>query len=273
MRKKKTLVNKVKHLLKKANMPRYLHHFGPKTYELYQHIFALFVRSYGQLSYRQTTFLLRSLGFVVATKSTLQRYAAKLRLPFWQTILKASLGRVSNIGAIDGTGLERSRASPYYIRRIDGYKVKQGFHLSIFCSMNNKILSLRLRSKPSSDIRDVRYLWKRAAKQPKTVIMDKGYDAEWLHEFFHEQNVYSVIPVRKGARHGRFRKKLRDDFPQALYNRRNKIESVIFALKQKFGASVNSKLISPARAEMYCRAVLHNIFLFVSEVLGQRPLD
>ena len=77
MKKQNKLVNKIKHLLRKANAPRFLHKFGPKTYEFWQQIFALFVKQYCVLSYRRTTTFLRDIGFKVATKSTIQRYAAK----------------------------------------------------------------------------------------------------------------------------------------------------------------------------------------------------
>ena len=143
--------------------------------------------------------------------------------------------------------------------------MKQSFKLSIFCSMNNKIISLRLRAKPSGDIKDVRYLWKHASKKPKTVVMDKGYDAEWMHRFFYFNNVKSIIPPRKGAKNGFCRKKLLHKFPQKTYNKRSKAESIMSALKQKFGASISSKHIGPARTDMYCRAILHNIKAIIQE--------
>ena len=82
MKKKENMINKVKHLLKSAGAPVRLHRFGPKTYCLWQHVFALFIRAECRLSYRRTSNLLQGLGFNVASKSTLQRYAAKLDLPF-----------------------------------------------------------------------------------------------------------------------------------------------------------------------------------------------
>jgi hypothetical protein len=268
MSKQNKLVNKVKHLLKKAHVPRFLHYYGPKIYELWQHVFALFVRSYCQLSYRRVAFFLRGVGFKVATKSTLQRYAAKLRLPFWQTILNLTLGRRIKIGVIDATGLERTKASRHYIKRIDGYRAKPGFYLSLL-STKNKVISLRLRAKKAHDSRDVRYLWNQSKHKPRIMLMDKGYDAEWIHEFFNDEQVYSVAPLRKGAKRGRFRKKLMSNFPKKLYNKRSYGESVFHAFKQKFGASVSSRLIGPARTEVYCRAILHNFFLLISQVLGQ----
>ena len=73
MSKKNKLVNKVKHLLRKCDMPRFLHHFGPKIYELWQHVFALFVKAECQFSYRRVSKFLKQLGFKIASKSTLQR--------------------------------------------------------------------------------------------------------------------------------------------------------------------------------------------------------
>ena len=148
MRQKEGLIKKVKHLLKKANMPRFLHYFGPKLYELWQHVFALFFKANCKLSYRRTTVILRDLGFKVATKSTLQRYASKLKLPFWMKIFNFTIEKSSSIFAIDGTGLEKTCVSKHYIKRIDGhYSFSKGFHFSIIVNEKGKIQSLRLRKK------------------------------------------------------------------------------------------------------------------------------
>jgi hypothetical protein len=114
MKKKNQLINKVKHLLRKIKAPTYLHRFGPKIYKLWQHIFALFFKANCKLSYRRTSFILRQLGFKVATKSTLQRYSQKLKLPFWRKLFQLTTNSLSEIMAIDGTGLDSLNVSPYY---------------------------------------------------------------------------------------------------------------------------------------------------------------
>jgi len=270
MKNKTALINKIKLLLGRAKAPKHLNRFGPKTYELWQHIFALFVKSYCQLSYRSTACFLRQLGFSIATKSTLQRYSAKLGLPFWQTVFDKTVNSKSSIGAIDSTGLEKSKASFYYIRRIDDKKVRRHFQLSIFC-LGKKILSLRLRSKPSHDAKNVKYLFSRAKKRPSTMLMDKGYDAEWIHEFFADKNIRSIAPVRKGWSRGYYRKKLAVKFPQKLYNKRSRIESLFHSFKQRYGSSISSKLANTARSEVYCRAILYNLFIWLCRLLGQSP--
>ena len=270
MKRKRKLVNKVKHLLNNAKMPRYLHYFGPKTYELWQHVFGLFVKQYCQLSYRRTTEFLRNLGFKVATKSTLQRYAAKLHLPFWQKLFKQTISGITKIVSMDGTGLEKTKVSQHYIKRIDREnKYSKGFHFGIIVGESSKILSLRIRKKYTHDMVDARYLAKRLPNNPEIILMDKGYDSEKLHQYFAKQNIWSIAPVKKNWAKGQLRKKLRDNFPKAIYNKRNRVESIFHAFKQKFGASVSSKNIGPARTEIYCRAILHNIAFRINQVLGQ----
>jgi len=175
MSKENKLINKIKHLLSKAKAPKYLHHFGPKMYELWQHVFTLLVKAECQLSYRRTTRFLRDLGFKVATKSTLQRYSAKLLLPFWQKIFYGTIFKIGDIVSIDGTGLERTKASEHYIRRIDDKKpFCKGYHLSLIVGEDSKILSLRLRKRYTHDIVDVKYLAKRLINKPKIIVMDKA---------------------------------------------------------------------------------------------------
>jgi len=273
MKEKNKLVQKVKYLLHKIKSPKQLHHFGPKLYELWQHVFALFVKAECQFSYRRTTNFLRNIGFKVATKSTLQRYSKKLLLPFWQKIFYQTIGKVSKIVSADGTGLERTKASDHYIHRIDAKRpFCKGYHLSIIVGEDSKILSLRIRQKYCHDMKDIRYLAKKLPNKPKIILMDKGYDSEELHRYFAMQNIKSIAPVRKNWARGQFRKQLKDNFPQKLYNKRSRVESVFHALKQKYGNSVNSKKIISARSEIYCKAILYNLFLKLIQVLGQNQL-
>lgn len=272
--KQEKLINKVKHFLKKINARRYLHHFGPKTYELWQHVFALFVKANCKFSYRQTSYFLRSLSFKVASKSTLQRYSAKLNASFWQRMFKLTIQKSTEIMAIDGTGLEKSRASEHYIKRINSdRKSGRAFHFSILSDANNKIISLRLRKKYCGDPKDVKYLYKNALVKPKIILMDKGYDAEWIHKLFRQDGIETIIPARKNAKRGFYRLLMKGSLSKQLYNKRNMVESTFHSFKQKFGSSVSSKLITSARSEVYCKAILHNIFLKIMKDLGHTRLQ
>ncbi|MCF7799211.1 hypothetical protein K9M74_04890, partial [Candidatus Woesearchaeota archaeon] len=47
---------------------------------------------------------------------------------------------------------------------------------------------------------------------------------------------------------------------------------IFHAFKQKFGSSVSSRHIASARSEVYCKAILHNIFLLLARLSGQTRL-
>jgi hypothetical protein len=267
MKKEEKLVKKIKHLLRKAGMPRYLHRYGPKKYLFWHHVFALLVRAMFRLSYRRTSKYLRLLGCKVGCKSTLHNYAKAIPRKIWHELLKATHNSKVEIAAIDGTGLSRCARSWHYIKRIDGEFVNSFFKLSVCIDVKRrKFLSIKLRSKRASDIKDVKYLISKLSTPPSLCLMDKGYDAEWLHQFLHSKNIKAIIPAKNNKisiykTKGFFRKQMKKSFDKSTYNQRNIVESLIFAFKKTFGDSVNSKLLTSAYADVFCRAIAYNLFL------------
>ena len=77
MDKETKLVKKVRRLLRRLGCPRWLHRYGPKTYEFIEHLSALVVRWYARLSYRRTKTLLDLLGIRCPGKSSLNRTSRK----------------------------------------------------------------------------------------------------------------------------------------------------------------------------------------------------
>jgi hypothetical protein len=270
MSKQNKLINKIKRLIRKAGLPRWLHRFGPKKYEFLDHAVAYIVKQECKLGYRRVTRLLRWLGLKCPCPSALCTSFNKLPLYIWQRLLSATADNALNIVAIDASGMSRPLPSPYYYRRIDKpYPVEIPLKVSIAVDTRRKrILSLRLRSKKAHDIKDAKYLIKHLPKVPNKIVADKAYDAEWVHRYCHFLSIKAVIPTRdygskKILRHNtRYRKRAMRLFNKKTYNRREIIESVFSAFKRKFGASVSSIKFSSQRAEMYCRAITHNIFYF-----------
>ena len=69
--------------------------------------------------------------------------------------------------SMDGTGLERTKASEYYIEHIDAKRpFRKEYHLSIIVGQDSNTLSLRLRKEYTYNIVDVKYLTKRLIKRP-----------------------------------------------------------------------------------------------------------
>ena len=102
--------------------------------------------------------------------------------------------------------------------------------------------------------------------KPQKLVADKGYDATWLHELCHKKGIKTYIPTRNYGKLKGFnaRTNAAKYFNNKIYHRREMVESTFKAIKTKFGASVSSVKISAQRAEMYCRAIAHNI---INEIL------
>jgi len=256
MKKEDKLINKIKRLLKCMNCPRWLHHYGPKTYEFYQHVVALILKECFKLSFRRVSKLLNMLGIHVPTYSALCKI--RKRIPFW--MWKRFLGLTANFNsylvAIDSTGLSRTHPSFHYLKRIDRNKpVKSYIKLSsLFDTRRKKFLGLRIRAKPRHDTQDVKYLLKRRRNMRK-LLGDSTYDAEWIHEYAYKQDIITIMKPKKKAKKGFYRKKQRKEYSERTYHRRSMIESGFGSLKRKYGSYVLARTISAQRAEIYCRAI------------------
>jgi len=91
--------------------------------------------------------------------------------------------------------------------------------------------------------------------------MDSAYDAEFIHEYCWKKNIRAIIKPKKRAKKGFYRKKHKKIFTEEEYHQRSLIESGFGSLKRKYGGSVSSKLSKNLKAEIYCKAIAHNIGL------------
>jgi transposase len=269
--KENRLIKKVKRLIRRLGCPRWLHRFGPKTYEFYQHLCALLVRYFCQLSYRRIKQLFNLLDITCPSKSALQYTSAKIKSTFWQKALKATSGSPYLI-AIDSTGFSRTNPSYHYLRRIDGKIPKCYVKASVaFDTRRKKYCAAKIRVLPAHDIRDVKYLLKKC--EPKVLVADKAYDANWLHEYCKKENIRAYIPIRKWGkpRHKNMsaRMKAAKNFKERIYHRRELVESGNSSIKGKYGSSVRSKKVRTIRTEIYGRLTCHNLFSYFQRLLGQ----
>jgi len=265
MKKEAKLINKVKRLIRRLNVPRYLHYYGPKIYEFYEHLVALIIMAFCRLSYRRTKKLLDLLGIRCPSKSALQ-YTMK-RMPFWlwNKALELTSGINHNIIALDGTGFSVINPSYHYLRRIDGKLPKKYIKLSAsFDTKLKKWCSSKIRVIPRHDMKDAQLLLKDI--QAKKIVADKAYDAEKLHKYCAEHNIEVHIPLKNygEAEHYMWscRRKAAKHFRLRTYHRRELIESGFSSLKRKFGSGVNSKTARTIRAEVNMKMICHNLFSY-----------
>lgn len=263
------LVNKIKHLLKQVNCPRYLHHYGPKRYRLYQHLFAFIVMEVCRLSFRRAVYFLELLGFKVPSYSALCKSRKRIPLMLWNSMLKLTAGIKHNNVAIDSTGISRNNPSYHYIHRIDRREpVKRYIKLSSFFDLDKKkFIALRIRAKPRHDIKDVNYLLKKDSSIKK-LFGDSAYDAESLHEYCFAHNIQTIIKPRKNVKRGFYRKKQMKNYSEGEYHRRSLIESGQGGLKRRYGSYTLTRNINSAKAELYCRAIAYNMKLDLLETFN-----
>lgn len=185
----------------------------------------------------------------------------------WNKLLEISNTQKLNIVAIDGSGLSRPLPSPYYYRRIDKpYPIDIPLKHSIAVdTRTRKIVAIRIRAKNSHDLKDAKYLIRRFPSETKCLVADKAYDAEWLHQFCNDLGIRVCIPVRNYGkpRHNNWTLRRKAKFDLRTYRRRTTVEAVFSATKRKFGASLSSIKIHTRRAEVYCRAIAHNIIFWI----------
>src|SRR3989338_8190323 len=262
MKKEKKLPNKVISLLRRANIPRWLHHYGPKKFETYVLCVGLIIKQIYQLSYRRAAkFLAEYYSFNIHF-TTLQKAAKRLPRSLWQSLLAATIEfKNTYLAATDGTGFTRSGPSQYFMKRIDR-KNLVGKPVQMICMIDvekRKFLAGCFFAKPHGEAKKVSLLHKQSPIVPEVLLMDKGFDAEYMHQWLNEHGTFSVAPVRKNCVRGRHRKLMRDCMDWCLYWQRNIVESLFSALKRLFGAAVKSQKSPMINAELFCRLIAYNI--------------
>ena len=261
MRTKKTVVQKIDGLIRQARVPAYLHHFGPKKYTSIEHCRAWLLKEAHRCSWCDylDDWAAEELPRV-PERSTLIKFVK--RLPAWLKAKLASLSastKAAEFGAMDSTGLSRTSASSYYVKRIDREEpLKRCLKLSLYTT-KRRILAFRLRAKWCGDAKDVKYLLDHSAAEAETNCLDKGYDAEYVHREFRSRGLLSIIPARRGCRRGKFRKQMRDCFDYAQYWQRNCAEYNNSSFKRRFGGYVRSKTFRAQHSEVSARIILHNL--------------
>jgi hypothetical protein len=262
------LFKKVKRLLRRLGMPRWLHRYGPKTYEFFEHLAALLMRFFNKLSYVRVVQLFDLLGIRCPGKSALQATAAKLDSAFWQRVLKLTCG-ASYLVAIDSTCFSRTNPSYHYLKRIDGKIPKVPVKLSFaYDTRKKKFCAAKIRVLKAHDIRDAKPLLEKS--NPKIGVLDKAYKSEKLNEYAYERKIVLMVPKKSNeVSPGFFTKKMNKTFRTRTYHRRELAESGNSSTKRKYGSSVSSRKVRTIRTELYGRLTCHNLFLWFNRLSGR----
>ncbi len=221
------MISLMRQILKKMNVPLFLHPKSKHTFSIHQHIILLVLRQYESKSYESfvewldvaTEIVIQLQLRTIPHFTTLQKAAARIS----EGMLHVAIGRFIQIvspnkifAGIDATGFETRHATPYYSYRCN---LRHAFtKMSAGSDMKSQLIcAVVVQHHPISH--DIKHFLKLFSQMldviPMNVmVLDKGYDAESVHKIIRDENILSMIPVRnKGClisrTKGRYRKQMR----------------------------------------------------------------
>lgn len=262
MKKEERLNRKIYRLFNAAGHPRWLHHMGPKKFETWVLCLGLIIKQVYRLSYRRAMKFLDEYYGIDLHWTTLQKAAKRLPKSLWQSLLAATITWDNiDVAAADGTGFSRSGPSQYYLKRIDRLE-PVGRPVQMICMIDvekRKFLAGNFLAKPQHEAQWIPTIHKQSPVEPDILLMDKAFDAEWLHQWLEDHGTFGLAPVRKNCRRGKHRKIIRDCMDWCLYWQRNIVECLFSALKRLFGGTIKSHKMPMINAELFCRLIAYNI--------------
>lgn len=276
MKEKKNQIQKIDCLIRKARVPLFLHHFGPKTYTAREHCKTWLLKEAHKCSWDDYFEDWASLELDrIPDCSTLKKFVK--RLPFWlkNKLIGLSAGSSPAMyGAIDSTGLSRTNASEHFIKRIDREKpIRKALKLSMYTT-KKRILSFRLRARWRGDTKDVKYLTSKSLVIAEINCLDKAYCANYIHAHFREDlEVYSIIPPKKNSKRGKYIKEMIQYYDHGQFLERNCAEYNNSSLKRRFGDYVRSVTFRTQHSEVAARIVLHNLKAILARLFHQSRKD
>lgn len=273
------MISLMRQILKKMNVPLFLHPKSKHTFSIHQHIILLVLRQYESKSYESfvewldvaTEIVIQLQLRTIPHFTTLQKAAARIS----EGMLHVAIGRFIGIispgrifAGADATGFEtRHATTPYYTYRCD---IRHAFtKMSAGSDMKSQLIcAVVIQHHPISH--DVKHFPKLFSKMLDVtamqimVLLDKGYDAESIHRMIRNENVISIIPTRNKSSlisrtQGRYRKMMRREFDETLYHQRNKTETIFSVIKRRFDSEIKSHNDTMKTKELlYHRVLAYN---------------
>ena len=255
------LVKKVKGLLKRARLPEFLHHFGPKWYPLWMHFLCLLVKQACKLSYRRVCRFLRDLGFDAPTYSALCKFVKRLTQQQLELLLRATIGfEKTVVAAVDGMYFSQINPSFAYLKRVKrGFPRKNTQTVGFYDTRRKKWLAASTRRKNIGEYKLAEEALAKLAIIIGIVVADKGFDINKFYRLLKQRGIRGIIPVKKGVHRGFFRNFMRQFYRTRTYHRRSIIEAGISRLKRLYGGFLYSRNAYQQRKEVLLRMIADNL--------------
>lgn len=301
MKKKKTFLIRFAEKILKACHRRevrlYTSKFSKKTYTLHQHIVLLAVREYkGGIGFERFCEELPDyqplLDFLGLQKiphfTTLHKVSQRLSGKILEDLFLGFARRAKFRAGIDSTGLSCQYSTHYYEQRLEHFrknknkkpgrpkkrrKKKHQYNNLLIDLDNQLVLAAVLLRGSQSDNKKFRPTMKKAKELFKQIISvdaDKGYDAEYNHEFVVEtinadnhiklRNIDVPIRRTRGENRKKAKRKNQKMIGRPRKNHRNKAETIMFVIKKVFGEHLTAKKATNQRQQTRFRIIAYNAY-------------
>lgn len=260
--------------------------YSKKTYTQHQLAVAILLMKYEGKTYRDIVELLKELwvyfgfGNEIPHFTTLQKFFDRIPIYVWDFLIAKTYelfgSGIANI-AIDSTGFGLEHSSYYYVQRINMLSKKRKFmkHIMSVDTDKQAVICSISRKSYVNDNKLFKPIAKKTRNLTKIINLtaDKGFDSEENHQYANEElGANTIIPLRRNTQkywrtHGTYRKRLIRNFPEKLYHQREKIETVNFVEKARFGEALRSRLLRTQRKEMIIVDIVYNIYRYMNHYL------
>jgi len=290
-------------LCKRAGIKKYSSKYSNKIYSNYQLIVLLVLKQKTGAGYEsfieeeliEWAYVRDFLKLdVVPHPDTLNKFAKRIKQSTLEYVLLQSTARLGLKVLVlgqDGTGFKAKKISHYYVFRIEYFqrknrkkkgrpskkrKRKKYIYVQIMVELRKQMpIAILISRKPADDYNKFEPVAKKVlkfGKRIKVVILDKGYDAEKVHEFIREVlGAESIIPARNEdvpvyKTKGKYRKLMKKGYSKKTYHQRNKNETVNSVVKRKWDDGTLALSWKMQNKEILFRLLLYAARRFTSIV-------
>ena len=267
-------VEQLQRLVKKISFHKqismYHHKFGPKLYTQHQFVALLILYAKSNLSLRNFIIYLHESKWPewlklreIPCKSSIHSHFNRIGLRIIRMLNHlVTSGMTVVTMAIDSTGLDATRASKHYEKRIFR-SYRPYLKLSILAQNTRPYLIHDFVCGMSriADVKQAKPLIRRLTSG-KIIFADKAYDCNYLMEMVDDKNSELYCPIRNMTHQnvrGKFRRKLKKNFDKDYYHKgRNPVEMIMFLLKNT-GLTIRSKKLTNQIKETAWKILAYNI--------------
>ena len=297
---------RIKELCKRAGIKKYSSKYSNKLFDNYQHItlevlrekFGCGDKAFIEEELVELPHIVDHLGLkTIPHPDTLRKFRGRIKQTVLELVLLQTTARTGIKKLVlgqDGTGFKSKKISHYYVFRLAYFerknarkrkpgrprkkrRIKKYIYVQIMVELRTQMpIAVQISRKPADDYNKFKPVAKKViklGKDIKLVVLDKGYDAEHVHEFIREVlGAKSIIPPRyeNVAIHrteGRYRKEMKRGYSKKEYRQRNKNETVNSVVKRKWGDGTLAMNWRIQNKEIIFRLIFYAARRFTSLVL------